>query len=620
MANGTISPKNRLLISVRVDSGSRGPIGLTGPTPQLSVANTITGAPYTEADVDITGTELTFTIPQGNPFVIAAEFESVQDLSLEENANVTPSDYSPELFDFVIINTGSVEDEENAKLYIYDGEGPKNGFTFVSDLSGATGPRRELRWKPDNGNTTSILQWRTDNGQDWDEENEKDLGLDFQFDTTNNNLILTVNNSEGIADTVNLTATAEFGTGGENEPTVTSVKFNNNNNTSTAFKELGVYASWDNTKLKLTNPDGTIEEEELALDFDWNETTLKIKNPSEETYNSANEQKLSPDIDFDTTNGVKVSIVEPGAAQDLVKISPDINFQNIGNGLELSIVEPGATVSYSKVSADIDWDGTKLAITEPNTAPVSEDYVELGLTSEFGAGSTTDTTLTITNPDSTTVLQELGVYGEFGEGTTTATTLTLSNPDSTSVVQELGLYADFDETDITKLIITNPDNQTVEQELGLVANFGDGNTNSITTLIVENPNETTLSKELGLNAIWGGEGLTDTTLVVTNPSGANESQELSLQFNWDGTQLGVKTTNDSEYDYVDLKGETGDATAADTPLFKIRDDEDAVDNGYQVKVADEMQIKGTNGILVTREEEIFTISQNIIDGGDFIEN
>jgi hypothetical protein len=37
--------------------------------------------------------------------------------------------------DFVLINTGNVADEDNAKLYV-KGE---SAFTFVTDLSGAAG-------------------------------------------------------------------------------------------------------------------------------------------------------------------------------------------------------------------------------------------------------------------------------------------------------------------------------------------------------------------------------------------------------------------------------------------------------------------------------------------------
>ena len=90
--------------------------------------------------------------------------------------------------------------------------------------------------------------------------------------------------------------------------------------------------------------------QELALSFDWDDTELGVKTPTDLDFTY---QKLSPDISFDTNGGVSISVVEPDAAQNLIKISPDIAFQNQGNGLEMSIVEPGAAQSFNKVSPDI---------------------------------------------------------------------------------------------------------------------------------------------------------------------------------------------------------------------------------------------------------------------------
>lgn len=471
MANVKLYPTNETTYEININSGATGPKGDTGATPQLTVDNTITGAPYTNANVTIAGTAenpaLTFTIPQGNPFVIAVEYPTINDL--ENNTNSTPSGYTPSNFDFAVITSDQgVEDVDNAKLYIYD-NGPTGGWSFVSDLSGATGPRRELRWKPDgSGGITSTLQWRKDDGT-WDEENERDLGLTFSFSVVDQMLRLNIENSNGLVGWTDLTATAEFGNG--IDQTITSVRFINNNATATNFQELGVYASWDNTKLQLENPDGTIIEEELSLDYNWNQTQLGIKNPTASTYDY---QELSPKIDFD----------------------------NSFDDLKVSIVNPNEATNFRKISPKIDWNSTKLAVTDPYKTLETSDYIELG------------------------------VYAEWG---------------------------------------------TTEQ-----------NTNRI--------------------------------LTITNPDNNSISRDLGLEYNWDGTQLGIKTSDDLDFTYVDLKGDTGDPSADDTPLFKIRDDDDEVDSGYQVKVANEMQIKGTNGISVTRENEIFTISQNTIDGGDFIDN
>lgn len=127
MGSVNIAPKNKLLISVKVESGARGPKGDLGTTPQLTVIDTITGAPNTSANVVLSGTaenpELTFTIPQGRPFDVAVRYGSIDDLV--SNINPNPGGYEPTLFDLAIIQS-NVEDEDNARLYIYD-ENPTPG-------------------------------------------------------------------------------------------------------------------------------------------------------------------------------------------------------------------------------------------------------------------------------------------------------------------------------------------------------------------------------------------------------------------------------------------------------------------------------------------------------------
>jgi hypothetical protein len=126
----------------------------------INVVETITGAPFTDADVSVDGTSFTFTIPRGNPFYISVEYPSLADLIADTNP--IPSNYEKKLFDLAIITT-NVEDADNAKLFIYD-EGPNEiggGWSFVSDLSGATGPMRPLRWKP---SEPSTLQWLENDG------------------------------------------------------------------------------------------------------------------------------------------------------------------------------------------------------------------------------------------------------------------------------------------------------------------------------------------------------------------------------------------------------------------------------------------------------------------------
>lgn len=66
---------------------------------------------------------------KGDPFSIKKIYASVAAM----NADFSGTDTSTG--DFVLINTGNVEDEDNAKLYVKG----KSAFTFVTDLSGAAG-------------------------------------------------------------------------------------------------------------------------------------------------------------------------------------------------------------------------------------------------------------------------------------------------------------------------------------------------------------------------------------------------------------------------------------------------------------------------------------------------
>lgn len=56
-----------------------------------------------------------------------------------------------------------------------------------------------------------------------------------------------------------------------------------------------------------------------------------------------------------------------------------------------------------------------------------------------------------------------------------------------------------------------------------------------------------------------------TTISFTNTDGTTQTETLEdgmgLEFDWDGTSLGVKREDESSYEYVDLKGEKGDAGA-----------------------------------------------------------
>lgn len=67
--------------------------------------------------------------PQGEAFTIAKIYSSVSSL----NADVSPSGISAG--QFAVISTGNVNDEDNAKLFLWSG----SAWTYVTDMSGANG-------------------------------------------------------------------------------------------------------------------------------------------------------------------------------------------------------------------------------------------------------------------------------------------------------------------------------------------------------------------------------------------------------------------------------------------------------------------------------------------------
>lgn len=66
---------------------------------------------------------------RGEGFHVSKEFHSVEEMEEYSGAGLKEGD-------FVLINTGDVQDPDNAKLYTYDGDG---GYDFLVDMSGAIG-------------------------------------------------------------------------------------------------------------------------------------------------------------------------------------------------------------------------------------------------------------------------------------------------------------------------------------------------------------------------------------------------------------------------------------------------------------------------------------------------
>ena len=99
---------------------------------KLSIGTVETGEYNEDPTVNITGKfgeqKLNFRLPIGKPFKIKKTYSSIADM----NQNI---DTDLELYEFCMINTGNVEDEDTAKLYMRE----INGAQYITDLSGAQG-------------------------------------------------------------------------------------------------------------------------------------------------------------------------------------------------------------------------------------------------------------------------------------------------------------------------------------------------------------------------------------------------------------------------------------------------------------------------------------------------
>ena len=96
------------------------------------------GVPYGDAPsakkIDVGGAmKIVFCLPTGAPFKVARIFSSVAEMEASHTTDGVA------VGEFVLIDTGDVEDEENARLYAKD----EAGYRYITDLSGSPGIRGE---------------------------------------------------------------------------------------------------------------------------------------------------------------------------------------------------------------------------------------------------------------------------------------------------------------------------------------------------------------------------------------------------------------------------------------------------------------------------------------------
>lgn len=103
---------------------------------KITTVSAVTGEAGTQASVQNIGTEqeanFVFTIPKGDtgePFGIKKTYSSVSEMNA---AFATDEVLEGQ---FVVIDTGNVNDEDNAKLYVKG----KTSYSYITDLSGADG-------------------------------------------------------------------------------------------------------------------------------------------------------------------------------------------------------------------------------------------------------------------------------------------------------------------------------------------------------------------------------------------------------------------------------------------------------------------------------------------------
>lgn len=103
---------------------------------RIATVSAITGESGTQASVQNIGTEqeanFVFTIPKGDtgePFRLKKTYSSVEEMNASFDTDVVLEGQ------FVAIDTGNVNDEDNAKLFMKG----KTSYTYITDLSGADG-------------------------------------------------------------------------------------------------------------------------------------------------------------------------------------------------------------------------------------------------------------------------------------------------------------------------------------------------------------------------------------------------------------------------------------------------------------------------------------------------
>ena len=117
----------------------------------IKIGKVVTLPPESEAMVVNVGTEndpvFDFYLPEGVGFRISKTYESIEAMNAGFETDDVPQ------YGFVIIDTGNVDDADNAKLYIKK----PDGYEYLTDLSGAQGIKGDKGDKGDTGEPGIML-------------------------------------------------------------------------------------------------------------------------------------------------------------------------------------------------------------------------------------------------------------------------------------------------------------------------------------------------------------------------------------------------------------------------------------------------------------------------------
>lgn len=137
--------------------------------------------------------------------------------------------------------------------------------------------------------------------------------------------------------------------------------------------------------------------------------------------------------------------------------------------------------------------------------------------------------------------------------------------------------------------------------------------------------DTAITQTNNLN-IDGNKSGKITTITITYKDGTTKELQLedgkSIEYNWQGTQLGIRQEGQSEYVYVDLKGEKGDAGSIKFIIVETLPSENIDESAIYLTPSENPDLKNyyDEWIWVTDRFEPLGETQIEVDLTDYVKN